>query len=78
MLARYFTGLRQPLDKVNSTTNEKNPDFRPQCLFVLSPNKIKSDNPGQCKSVKKPPLGLVNARLSHSLIIYQILVLLAF
>ena len=41
-----------------------------------SPNKIKSDNPDQCNSVKKNPLGLVNARPSHSLITYQILVIL--
>ena len=39
-------------------------------------NKIKSDNPGQCNSVKKNPLSLVNARPSHSLITYQILVIL--
>ena len=43
---------------------------------IPSPNKIKSDNPGQCNSVKKPPLGLVNACPIHSLITYQILVIL--
>ena len=38
--------------------------------------KTKSDNPGQCNSVKKTPLGLANAHPSHSLMTYQILVIL--